>query len=275
MAKKNGGEVAVKEVTETSLMTSDMASMLSEDAGTGFEGVTSKDVAIPYYGVLQALSPQVKRGPTHVEGAREGDIINTVTQEIIPGETGIFVIPCAFVKMWVEWTPREKGGGFVKQHRSDEILKNCKPNPTNGRPQTPDGTDIVDTAYHYILRVKEDESFERALISMTSTQLKKSRRWMAQMMNLQIRVGEKMINPPPYSHMYRLTAIHEQKDEFSWFGWQINTPPIILENMDLYKTAKKFGHDVLAGLVETAPPPAEGLEVDVPVQASEKAKQSF
>lgn len=252
MATAKGKEVVAKE--NTAVMTSEMAEMFTQDAGSGFENVTSKDIAIPYYGILQALSPQVKRGPAQIEGAKEGDIFNTVTMEVIPGETGIFLVPCAFEKMWVEWKPRDDGGGLVKQHKTDEILKICKPND-KGRMATPDGNDIVDTAYHYVLRVWEDMRFERAIISMTSSQLKKSRRWLAQQMNLQVPVNGKMINPPPYSHMYRVTSQHEEKDNFSWFGWQIHAGPSMLANIELYRIAKKFAQDVSSGMVEVAPPP--------------------
>lgn len=269
-AKKN--EVALKE--ETAVITAEMAELLGQDAGTGFANVTAKDIAIPYYGILQALSPQVKRGPAQIEGAKEGDIFNTVTMEVIPGDTGIFMIPCAFEKMWVEWKPRDEGGGLVKQHKTDEILKTCKPND-KGRMATPEGTEIVDTAYHYVLRVWEDNRFERAIISMTSTQLKKSRRWLAQQMNLQVPVNGKMINPPPFSHMYHVTTQHEEKDNFSWFGWNIAAGPRMVSNLELYRIAKKFAQDVMAGVVEVAPPPPPDDGAPASAATGEVGKQAF
>lgn len=235
----------------------DVLSQFGQDAGVGFENVTSKDLAIPFYGVLQALSPQVKRGPQNIEGAREGDILNTVTQEVVPGDVGIIIVPCAFQKMWVEWVPRDDGGGFVAQHPTDAILKDTSPNPKSGRPMRPNGNDIVETAYHYIVRVMDGERFERAIISMTSTQLKKSRRWMAQQMNLQVKVGDRMINPPPYSHMYHLKTMHEEKDSYSWFGWQVLTPPDPLKSLELYTLCKKFAQDVMEGAVKVMPPVEE------------------
>lgn len=253
-------KTAVAEVDESKQLpiSADFASELAADSGQGFEGVKATDVAIPYYSILQALSPQVKRGPQNIDGAREGDIFNTVTNEVIPGEKGVIIIPCAFVKSYVEWVPRDSGGGFVKQHSDAAILNQCTPDK-DGRPTLPNGNHIVDTAYHYVLRVFDDGRFERALIAMTSTQMKKSRRWLAQQMNLQVNMGGKVITPPPYSHTYHVTSVGEDKDSYSWFGWNINNPKLV-EDIELYRIAKKFAQDIVAGQVEVAPPPSDAGE---------------
>ena len=228
---------------------------LAADAGQGFDNVTAADVAIPYYGILQSLSPQVARGPKQIVGARDGDIFNNVSQEVIKGDEGIIAIPCFFQKWWVEWTPRESGGGFVGQYPDDGILakttKDAKDNNV-----LPNGNHIVETAYHFILRVKQNNTFERAIIGMTSTQLKMSRRWLAQQMGLQIRVGQKIISPPPYSHMYPLKTALQQKDSFVWSGWDIGNAKII-EDADLYRAAKHFAQDIAANQVKVTPPPQD------------------
>lgn len=229
---------------------------MGSDAGQGFQNVTAADIAIPYYAILQALSPQVKRGPTQIQGAQEGDIFNTVTQEIIKGDQGAIFIPCAFKKMWVEWKPRDSGGGLVKQYENEKDAPPFTGVDKNGRPITADGNHIVDTAYHYVMRVYDDGRFERAIISMSSTQLKKSRRWLTQMMNIMLDISGKKINPPMYSHTYHLTSVHEEKDSYSWFGWDIRNPRL-LENHELYTIAKKFSQDVIAGLVKAAAPPEQ------------------
>ena len=47
------------------------------DAGMGLENMTSQDMAIPFFNVLQKLSPQCDT----VEGAKAGMIFNTVTEQ--------------------------------------------------------------------------------------------------------------------------------------------------------------------------------------------------
>jgi hypothetical protein len=114
--------------------------------------------------------------------------------------------------------------------------------------------------------VLSDGGFERALIAMSSTQLKKSRRWLGQMMALQVKVGDKSFTPPPFSHSYHLGTGMETKDANSWYGWLINDPAMV-QDRGIYDAAKKFGQDVTAGLVKVAEPPADAPaagEDDVP-----------
>lgn len=254
MSKKN--EIAVKEEQPLVAFASDMMA----DAGLGFENVSANDVAIPYLKILQALSPEL-RGVTKVAGAEEGLIINTVTGQLMKEGR---VIPCAFKKSYVEWTPREAGGGLVKEHTDEKILERTKKNE-RGQDVLPNGNLIVTTAYHYVM-VVSDGGFERALIAMSSTQLKKSRRWLGQMMSLQVKVGDKSFTPPPFSHSYHVGTGMETKDTNSWYGWLINDP-LMVNDKGLYEAAKKFGADVTAGLVKVSEPPAEGAptgEADVP-----------
>jgi hypothetical protein len=254
MSKKN--EVAVKQDNLPVAFADDMMA----DAGLGFENVSANDVAIPYLKILQALSPEL-RGVTKVAGAEEGLIINTVTGQLMKEGR---VIPCAFKKSYVEWTPREAGGGLVKEHTDEKILEKTKKNE-RGQDVLPNGNLIVTTAYHYVM-VVSDGGFERALLAMSSTQLKKSRRWLGQMMSLQVKVGEKSFTPPPFSHSYHLGTGMETKDTNSWYGWLINDP-LMVNDKGIYEAAKKFGADVTAGLVKVSEPPAEGAptgDSDVP-----------
>lgn len=251
MVKKT--EVAVQQPTALVAFADDMMA----DAGLGFENVSANDVAIPYLKVLQALSPEL-RGVTKVAGAEEGLIINTVTGVLMKE---VRVIPCAFKKSYVEWTPREAGGGLVKEWTDEKILEKTKKNERN-QDVLPNGNLIVTTAYHYVLVLSEG-GFERALIAMSSTQLKKSRRWLGQMMALQVKVGDKSFTPPPFSHSYHLGSGMETKDANSWYGWLINDPTMV-QDRGIYEAAKKFGQDVTAGLVKVAEPPA-----DAPTTAGE------
>jgi len=245
MVKKT--EVAVQQPTALVAFADDMMA----DAGLGFENVSANDVAIPYLKVLQALSPEL-RGVTKIAGAEEGLILNTVTGQLMKE---VRIIPCAFKKSYVEWTPREAGGGLVKEHTDEAILEKTRKNERN-QDVLPNGNLIVTTAYHYVLVLSEG-GFERALIAMSSTQLKKSRRWLGQMMALQVKVGDRSFTPPPFSHSYHVGTGMETKDANSWYGWLINDP-IMVQDRNTYDAAKKFGQDVTAGLVKVSEPPQEG-----------------
>lgn len=233
-------------------LSTNVLGLLANDAekNSGFENMTTEDVALPFLAILQALSPQV-RGINKIEGAIEGDLYNTVTAEVYKGT--IKIIPCAFKKAYVEWTPREQGGGYVKEHPSSNILAATKKDE-KGRDVLANGNLIVTTAYHFVLIMKESGTIERAIISFTSTQLKKSRRWNSQMMNLQIKLPNgQLIRPPMYSHIYAASTVAESNDLGQWSGWNISSPKLI-DDARVYTLAKGFSEDIIKGAVKVAPP---------------------
>ena len=78
-------------------LTTDLEKAFAEDAGVGFEGVTSSDLQIPFLRILQAMSPQLKKSsPAFLEGAKMGDIFNTVTNKLWTGDEGAvrLALPC-------------------------------------------------------------------------------------------------------------------------------------------------------------------------------------
>lgn len=236
---------------------SDVLGALAAETGeTGFENVRPQDTAIPFILVLQALSPQVKRASaSRIEGAEEGMFYNNVTQEVFAPPAR--VIPCAFQKAWVEWVPREAGGGFVARHETDELVKTCTVDAKNNR-VLPSGNHLVDTSYHFVLLQREGGLLERAVISLTKSQLKKSRRWLSQMQTLQVKLpgGKVLRQPPMWSHSYELGVALEQKDQNSWYGYTVGSPKLV-ESMEVYAEAKRFHAAIVAGQVQVKPPEDE------------------
>jgi hypothetical protein len=153
-----------------------------DSAGLGFENQTPADVAVPFLGLLQALSPQVTDGnPTRIAGAKQGDLLNTVTQELLGSP--VHVVPCCSEHVYVEWRPREQGGGFVAVHAVDDPIiidaraKAEKPNKL----KTNEGNDLVETFYIYGLLLDSadaQESGNPIVIAFTSTKIKVYRRLM-------------------------------------------------------------------------------------------------
>ena len=225
-----------------------MALFNDSQTGSGFEGMTAKDVALPFIHLLQALSPQL-RGASKVEGAAEGKFLNSVNQEVIPSPFQF--VPVAFKKANVEWKPLR--GGYVQEHLSDDILAKTKKNE-KGQDILENGNLIAPTAYHFGLLLRPDGTFSRALIALTSTQLKKSRRWNQQMMALQLKTQDgKLFTPPTFSHSYSVKSVEETKDQNTWQGWDFSSPKLITDPQ-VYKEAKRFHADCLAGLVQVTSP---------------------
>lgn len=223
------------------------------DAGGGFQNVRPKDVALPFFTILQKGSPQVDDlSEKHIKGAKPGMVMNTVTGEVYPGDEGFPFIPCGFSPELIEWKPRDSGGGFVARHSENSpIVRQCTPDE-RGRLITPHQNVIIDTKYHFGVHPKSDGSLEWGIISMTSTQLKKSRNWLTMMKKLTMPDGREY---PMYSHIYNLTTVGETKDKYSWYGWKIEMKEKI-SVLALYTYCREFAKAVAAGAVQVSTPPS-------------------
>lgn len=245
--RKNKNVPATRQNTTPANVVDQMA--LDAQTSSGFENVGADDIAIPFIVILQALSPQV-RGQSRIKGAKEGDFFNTVTNDIL-GET-IQIVPCAYEKAYVEWVLRENGGGFINKHTNPNILTKTKRND-KGQDILSNGNQIVTTAYHYCLLLGDSEP-QQIVIGLTSTQLKKSRRWNSTMLGLKIKVKRKYVTPPMFSHIYTVDTLEESNELGTWTGWNFSNPELI-QDPELYMSAKKLHDDVTKGVVRMAPPP--------------------
>ena len=86
MAKKNDGGLPAE-----------LMEAFEADSGSGFEGVTTDDLQIPFIRLIQALSPQVDKNDSNfIAGSGAGDIFNTVTKQHWDGDEGLIVLPSYF-----------------------------------------------------------------------------------------------------------------------------------------------------------------------------------
>jgi hypothetical protein len=241
--------------------------MYAEDAGAGLDDMSASDLAMPFLAIIQKSSPQVDELNTqkYMPNAKAGMILNTLTGDLYDGKTGVPVLACGYQKLFTEWTPRDQGGGFQGHHHEDSpVIKNSKVDDKNKR-HTPNGNLLVDTAYYFTLAVPDSGMFQ-AMVSMSSTQLKKSRKWNSLMKGIVLKTkAGKSFTPPMYSHIYLLQTEPESNDQGSWYGWKITTVKM-LDDMDLLQLAKKFNDQIKSGAVRTGPPPSEEAQAtsDVP-----------
>lgn len=231
------------------------------DAGLGV-AFGANDLAIPFLVILQKNSPQVDEdNPKFIRDAKAGMIYNTVTGEIFDGKTkGIRVVPTGYQKKYVEWISRDDGGGFVGQHEAEsDAVRACRPNE-RGKLETPDGHQMIETAYHYVVFVGADGSTQWTVISMASSQLKKSRKWNTLIAGITMTKNGQTFKPPIFSYEYNLKTALEQKDTNTWYGWDI-TPIGIVSNRRVYDNAKQYCQALLEGSIRvTAPPTADAEE---------------
>jgi len=237
----------------------------SKDA-SGFGNLDmSRDVMIPYINILQTTSPQLNPSKAeYVEGAKVGQFYNTVSQEV---SASLNVIPVLYQLKYVEWKPRETGGGLVEMHDADSgILGKTKRDQMTFKDVLPSGNYIATTAYHYVMVQGTDGNWSQAVISMTSTQLKKSRRWNSLMLTQKVEGPSGSFTPPTYAIVYKLSTVSESNDRGSWFGYQVEKANMV-EDASLYNEAKSFSTAASRGDVE-AKPVIEGEPAKVAPQSN-------
>ena len=152
-----------------------------EMSGLGFAETTTQDMSIPFLRILGNQSPQVDESDgAYVEGAKGGMLYNTVTNTVTSGKEGMLVVPCYYNRRYVEWKPRTEGGGYVASYLPDDPIVATATRNDKNEEVLPNGNLLTNTAQHFVLLVEGDQ-YSRCLITMSSTQLKKSRRWLSQM----------------------------------------------------------------------------------------------
>jgi hypothetical protein len=247
---KTTTEVAVKEETNTALAV--MAADFAADAGLGMEGADKSSFAIPFLSILQGLSPQLET----VDGAKPGLFINSITNEVFKE---VLVIPCAFQRRFLRWAPRSEGGGYKGEYNPVDIetgkIAGVSTN-AEGRLML-ENDELKDTRNHFVLMQTESGAWTGALLSLSSTQIKKSKRWMSLILGIEMRNAQgKPFNPPSFSHVYKLSAVKEENSKGSWWGLQVEKVEPV-GDAELYAKAKAFHNSVSAGEVEVAPPQAD------------------
>ena len=221
---------------------------IEQFADAGFENVDSKSLALPFLKVLGQLSPQVTQGDSQfISEARAGMIYNTVTDELYDGAKGITVVPCYYKLEYIEWKDREKGAvAPVNVYTSDSDIMSKTTRGDDGKDRLENGNYIEETASHYVLIV-EPEKTSTALLTMKSTQRKKSKKWNSMMMSLRQKrkSGAGFFKPAPFTQKYSLKTVLEKNNLGSWFGWEIehvggvDSEEVMKAAFDFYESCKK------------------------------------
>ena len=221
---------------------------IEQFADAGFENVDSKSLALPFLKVLGQLSPQVTQGDSQfIPEARAGMIYNTVTDELFDGAKGITVVPCYYKLEYIEWKDREKGAvAPVNVYTSDSDIMSKTTRGDDGKDRLENGNYIEETASHYVLIV-EPEKTSTALLTMKSTQRKKSKKWNSMMMSLRQKrkSGAGFFKPAPFTQRYSLKTVLEKNNLGSWFGWEIehvggvDSEEVMKAAFDFYESCKK------------------------------------
>ena len=246
---------AVKKKEEQAVATFD-PTRFEDHAGAGFENADADSYAIPFLRILQSNSPQcTKSNGAYIKGAEEGMMINTVTEEIFnQDEEGLEVIPVDFQQKVIEWESDQPNSGLIEIHdiaTGLDLIEKAERNDRN-KDILPNGHCLQAVREHYVLIVLGDALIP-AIISMSSTQLKKSRRWMSVMNGIKMKGAKGTFTAPMFSNRYRLTTVVETKESNSWMGWKIELVGPV-ESNDQVDQAVAFLDAIRSGVARAADP---------------------
>jgi len=207
-------------------------------AGAGTEAQTAADVAIPFLKILQPLSPELdESNGKYIPEAKQGQFYNSVTGKRHDGKAGILFVPCYFERKLLRWGARKAGGGFkgevseadVARQRDDGQLVSFEGRDyyiKDGKVDKDMCDRLADNRLHYGLVLDEDDADalpSRVLLSLASTQIKKSKLFNAMMRERTIKMPDgKLAIAPTFGYAYRLITVKESNDQGSWYGVSIS-----------------------------------------------------
>lgn len=213
-------------------------------SGGGLENTDRDSFAIPFLAIIQKTSPQVdKDSDLYIKGAEAGDLLLTSSGELFKDEDGVDVVFCGYRRTFLRWAPMDDGGGFKGEIDVAEVAvmrAKGKLIEEDGRLFADNGDIVQDTRIHYVLVVREDGTFTPAVMSVKSTQIKKSKMLMTQIQSYIAKDGAgKSFTPPSFGHVYHAETVAESNDKGSWRGWKLSRTGFV-EDAELFAAAVDF-----------------------------------
>lgn len=234
------------------------------DAGQGMEGAGQESFAIPFLSVLQKGSPQVDEASgAAIEGAKAGMFFENVTGRMFSGKDGVVIVPCSYRREFLRWASRANGGGFKGAYTPEAVADMRTKGQIvelDGRLYAPEADGSVnpeksdrfnDTRNHYVLIIdQESGAWTEALLSLTSTQIKKSKMLMSALASVKLKnASGQMYTPPTFANLVRVTSVGESNDKGTWFGVKFELAGQV-DRAEVYASAKAFHANIAKGGVQ-------------------------
>lgn len=260
MAKQ---ENALVEKKEFAVAPADLMDF-SADAGAGMENAGQESFAIPFLTVLQKGSPQVDEASgAAIDGARAGMLFENVTGRIFSGKEGVVIVPCSYRREFLRWGGRDTGGAFKGAYTPEDVADMRAKGQVvefEGRLYAPEQDGSVnpnrsdrfnDTRGHYVLIMDEQSgAWTEALLSLTSTQIKKSKMLMSALASVKLKnAAGQMYTPPTFANYVRVTTVAESNDKGTWFGVKFELAGQV-NRTEVYSAGKAFHANIMKGGVQ-------------------------
>jgi len=145
-----------------------------------------------------------------------------------------------------EWSDFGTGSGRPEQiypDTSDILTKTTK--DQMGKDRLPNGNYILTVGQHFVL-ILDNGTSETALISMSSSQGKISRKWNAMMMSITLDGKNGIYTPPSFSHVYKIKTVLNSGKGNQWYGYNIEKVGPV-QDQAVYERAKQFYQSLANG----------------------------
>lgn len=243
------------------------------DFGAGMEGADAQSFAIPFLSALQKISPQCEETDAKfIPEAKGGMLFNSVTSELFDGKTGVIFLPAAYQRRFLRWGPRGSEGAGFKGELTVEAVAAME---ESGEAVRVDGgllvggTDpkkcdrLADVRNHFGILVNPNGTYGRVLLSLGSTQIKKSKLLMSLLSNVKVKTpAGPMVTPPTWANQVRVTTIAESNDKGSWYGYKFALEGFCA-SQDQYNEAREFHKTITSdGVKVHYDAPASGDDPD-------------
>ena len=184
-----------------------------KEGARGQENIQNNDIKPPALRLAQAMSPEVKRAePQYIKDLREGDLFNSITQEIYGDQPVSFLIVNYLGHRNVEFDPTDRN--VVLEGDIPDNDPRCQFTVTvvDGKPvkQKPRATQFKD---FLILLLPEGADPQLMTLTLKSTQLKKATRLLTIL---------KLSKLDTFAHLIKGTPTPERKGNNSWYGWRFD-----------------------------------------------------
>lgn len=233
-------------------------SMMRKHAGR--QKFLVKELVIPQYKIVQANTYAKKSNPEYVEGAEEGDTIDTMSLVPLKGPQRIIVV--RFATTYLEAKPNM--GVIVKMWGTDSSGYDAAEGGDVGVRITRDGNEIRATASYHILLLNPDGSSLPAMMYAGGTAWKEARRLNTLLGAFELMSEDGPYIAPPYARIYTVSTVAMQNDKNSWMSWKFGVGPLTLNQRfgeALFQKAVDFEESIDKGIVTVHGPVEDDREV--------------
>jgi len=266
--EKTGGKELPKELQSVDSAFADLG-------GLGTESITQADVETRRLKLLEALSPQLKKGNAqYLSDAEVGDWCNTATGDVWREVTT--VVPCNFDTHYIEWPKtRGKGAPIVDHGEDPGILRRCMTNENNQH-FLPNGNRVEETARWHLL-IQNGAQWDRVLFQLTSTRLKASRKWLTAIRTETCMVDGRPWKPPLFWRAWDLRVIGDKNAKGDWSTFVAERGEQLIDlDKALIPIARAFSLDARAKNLRFKPESHDGPTIEgTAVRDPQRSRQTI